>query len=233
MLALFAAISQCNPFRGTEVLTLTDKNFGKIIDGRKKTELHLVMFRGDHCPACQSTYPTFSRVAQKLKGIAILGHVDCFRQRQTRFRFDFRTIPSFYIFRADGSDVLNTVFRFERNFINGFMKCLRTSPEPVNVFWAPGGVANSAILFTGKWSLPFYWQAIATNFSGTPVRIGFVNDRKTKKLFNCTSDTLRLTRGTNVVDHPVSNPTFLELYHAIEHNFQDLLAAQDDSDSEL
>jgi thiol-disulfide isomerase/thioredoxin len=227
MFALFGTISQCVPFLGTDVLTLTDRNFGKIIDSRKKTDLYVVMFHGPRCPACERSYPTFTSVSQKLKGIAALGHVDCSRQRRTCSRFAIAMIPAFYVFHARGHTSVNSLFRLESCLINGVMKCLPTDPEPVNGSWAPGGqVANSAILFTGKWSLPFYWKAIATYFSGTPIRIGFVNDRKTKKLFNCTRDTLKLISGTNVVDHFVSDPSFLELNSAIEQNFRDLLGRQ-------
>jgi len=225
MLCLFLSLARPISFLGSAVKRLTTSNFDRMITKRGKNEICLVMFHGQHCPACQGAYPKFISVANQMRGIASLAHVDCSDASQLCSQFGVYTIPAFVVFHPEGQSSLTSLFHFESTFINGIMKYVPVKPERVNATWLPGnGIEESAILFTGKWSLPFYWQAIATNFSGAPVHIGFVNDRKTKKLFNCTADTLKIIKGKEVIDYEVSEPTFLELYEKIRENFRDLLS---------
>jgi thiol-disulfide isomerase/thioredoxin len=212
-------------FYDRHLLAVTDRNYEKLIGSRPKSTPYLLMFYGDHCPACRSVYPTFVSAAKKLSGIAVLGHVDCSRNHGLASQFQIRSIPSYVMFHSQGITPWTNLFGFERTFISGVSGYIPDAVSPVNSSWKPGSsqkVKNGVILFTGQWSMPLIWKAVAANFSETPLLVGFVNDRSTKKSFKISGETVIGIKNEEIVKY-AGEISFHRLQKWIADEFADVL----------
>jgi thioredoxin-like negative regulator of GroEL len=202
-----------------DVETLTDSNFERIVARRPPGSIFLVMFHGEHCPACQSAYPSFTRAASALKGIARFGLIDCGRQAGLAGTFKIWSIPQFRLFDAQGVSSIATFFRSESSLIGNVIDRLPVSPEVVNESWLNSEqIPNAVILVTKRWKMPWQWKAIAFNFSGTALNVGIANSRKSRRLFNTADDTVQFVRDGKMTEYK-GRLSFLELQSAISEYF--------------
>jgi thiol-disulfide isomerase/thioredoxin len=218
-------------FAHRNVEALTDSNFDALVNHRPKGSIFVVMFHGEQCPACQSTYPSFISAATSLKGIARFGHVDCGRQKRLANNFRIWSIPQFRIFDDTGISSISTFFRSESNFVSSVIDRLPVGPIGiVNESWLGGAeIPNAAVLVTSRWRTPWQWKAIASNFSGTPVKIGIANNRKNRRLFGTGEEAVNFLKAgrTEKYNGPIS---FLSLRAAIWEKFRDVLEKREHQD---
>jgi protein disulfide-isomerase A6 len=220
MLAHFLIFARCF-FAHRYVQRLTDGNFDSTVNSQDPNSTFLVMFHGEHCPACKSTYPDFIKAATALRGIARLGHVDCGRERQLSTRFRIYSIPQFRLFHDRKVSSVATFIHTESNFISSVVDRVGADPAVVNQSWVEAG--NSAVLVTSRWRTPWQWKAIAANFSATNVRIGIANNRHNRPLFNTTDqDSVHFLSRGRITPYRGAL-SFLELQAAIEKHFQGVI----------
>lgn len=189
LLHILLANSFSYPFPSS-VIDLNDLNFHEIIDERANKSIFMVMFHGDHCPACRAAYPAFSDASRKGLGIVSFGHVDCSANSMLSYRFKIRAIPTFMVFHPGGE---STFYSFKRNamsFLNGALSYLPDYSVPANSSWVdfknhPENLnINAVVYLSSRWSIPDDWKTLAFNFSTYPnITFGYANDRHTKKDF--------------------------------------------------
>jgi hypothetical protein len=199
------------------------------MSARPNHTLYFVLFHGDRCPACQSVYPVFISAAKKLKGIAVFAHVDCSRNLRLARNFSIRAIPSFYIFHSKGISSWNSFFKFESSFMGAVASYLPERVSKVNTSWLPGPsqtIRNSVILFTGKWSIPLLWKALAANLTDSRIAFGFVNDRATKRAFNIWEETVVMIRDGELSQMGEVS-SFLGLRKAVLEHFENVNVQND------
>jgi thioredoxin-like negative regulator of GroEL len=182
---------QCFNFYRTPVTTLTEKNFPRLVDRRANLSVWGVLFHGARCPACIQMYPTWVSVAEKLKGIAHLGAVDCGSSLSLCQRFGIYGIPTLMVFHAKGNDGIHFFTSLESRVIRGIMSHVPNYVKKVNKTWVADR-PKSAVLFTKAWSMADIWKGLAANLSDTKVEFGFVNDRATRSFFNVSEESVIL-----------------------------------------
>lgn len=177
------------PFPST-VINLNDTNFHDIIDRRANKSIFMVMYHGDHCPACRAAYPAFSEASRKGFGIVSFGHVDCSSNPIISYRFKIRAIPTFIVFHPGGESTFRSFKRTASSFLDGALSYLPDNSIPANASWIdfknhPENNNISAIVYlTSRWSVPDDWKTLQFNFSTYPnITFGYANDRHTKKEF--------------------------------------------------
>ena len=205
------------------IQTITDRNYERIVQKRANKSIIVMMFHGDHCPACQATYPSFISAAEKMKGIATFAHIDCSTNRFVPAQYGIRTIPSFYIAHPYGIDSYFSILRFESSFTKAAMKYIPDTVQTANTTWQP---QRAAVLFTDKWSMPPLWKAVAWNLSDTGVTFAWTNKKATKTHFGVTGDSVVLFNGKKrfVYDGPVQ---FAEMREAIAKWFTEEAVSDD------
>jgi hypothetical protein len=174
-------------FRNPEVTTLTDQNFGRLVDQRSPRTIWMVMLRGPNCQACDQIWPTFVSVAEKMNGIVLFGLIDCVSETRVCGRFKIRTIPRFYIFDEKGWTDAGMFMRFEARFMKVLMSHIPDYVKRASKKWVRDN-PKAAILFTKKRRVPDFWKALAANLSDYSVKYGFAHDRPTMSRFNVTND---------------------------------------------
>ena len=162
---------------------LTSKNWNKEIEKRNSTTVYFVMFHGEHCPACQMSYPAFTEASQSAKGMVKFGNVDTSKEYNIARNFDIRGIPTFIIFHPDG----NTVYygdRSARSMINSASKYIPDLTEKVSEEWLSEST-KAAILFTNKRVAPPLWSSVSCHLSNNTqnIKIGFSSDSNIQEKF--------------------------------------------------
>ena len=184
MLALlFASSAFCYKFN-KNVLQITANNFPKEIEKRSNTTVYIVMFHGDHCPACQMAYPEFAEAADDAAGMIKFGHIDTSREYSLASRYNIRGIPTFIIFHPQGETTYMRE-RTSRAFLNVASRFIPDSAKPVDETWA--NASSSVILFSDKPAAPPLWRAISCHYVEGPVSVGFSNDAALAKDFGITA----------------------------------------------
>lgn len=177
------------PFPST-VKNLNDDNFHDIIDNRNNKSIFMVMFHGEHCPACKAAYPAFAEASRKGIGLVSFGHVDCSSNSLLSYRFKIRAIPTFIVFHPGGETSFRAFSRTASSFLNGALSYLPDFSVPANATWIDfknhpeNNNMNAIVYLTDRWSIPDDWKTLAFNFSTYPnLTFGYANDRRTKKEF--------------------------------------------------
>lgn len=210
---------------GQYVTELTANNFASEVEKRSNTTVYLVMFHGQHCPACQMAYPEFIEAANEASGMIKFGHVDTSSEYALGSRFRIYTIPHFIIFYKDGEKVYNRE-RSARSFLNVASRYIPNLSETVNESWvellenqkAANETAKTtessedtheennstdlkaAILFSDKPSTPPIWAGISCAFNNNNkgIRIGFCNDPNVSTKFGINAfPTILMINGQN------------------------------------
>lgn len=214
-LLMALALSDSVALQQAGVKTLTDRNFEKIVDKRDNNSVIIVMFHGDYCPACKACYPAYMAAAKQMKGVATFAHLDCSRNPRISRRFGIRTIPNFIIFHPNGTDSFMSLFRSESNFIKGVLKYIPNTVEKATESWETSG--KSAVLLTGKWSMPSVWKSVAWKLADKGVKFGWANDKTTKKAFDVAGEAIVLFNNGQKTVIQERNPTFANLKASIEN----------------
>lgn len=158
------------------IIQLTDKNFVRIIDQRQNDSVFFVMFHGERCPACQSSYPGFISASKKVEGMVTFSHVDVSRSPILASRFRISSIPTFLIFHPNGVSTHRSLFRSESTFIKAstsFIPNLSTEP---NISWLTDG-GDSVILFSTIRRPPALWCSVSCRLASTGIRVGFTRNK--------------------------------------------------------
>lgn len=197
MIFVLLAFSQCVTF-GNKVKILTKKNWQAEIEDRSNLTVYLVMFHGQHCPACQMAYPNFIEAANSATSNIKFGEVDTSRENELAYKFQIRGIPTFITFHPNGhTNYMGD--RSTRSFINTAYKYVPNVALEVDETWQNGN--RSVILFSDKKSVPPLWKAVASHFFNTSVKVGFTANDEIKKLFKITAfpTILMIDNGTQYV----------------------------------
>lgn len=195
---------------GPYVTDLTANNFASEVEKRSNTTVYLVMFHGQHCPACQMAYPEFIEAANEASGMIKFGHVDTSSEYALGSRYHIYTIPHFIIFYNGGEKVYNRE-RSARSFLNAASRYIPNLSETVNESWtellnnqnsttestnnkeskenlqeqANSTDLRAAILFSDKPQTPPIWAGVSCAFANNAkgIRVGFCNDRNVSLKF--------------------------------------------------
>lgn len=224
MLLLFTSFCFSVNF-GPYVTDLTANNFASEVEKRSNTTVYLVMFHGQHCPACQMAYPEFIEAANEASGMIKFGHVDTSSEYALGSRYRIYTIPHFIIFYNGGEKVYNRE-RSARSFLNAASRYIPNLSETVNESWVElletqnttaenekpkeseetlNEEVNStglkaAILFSNKPLTPPIWAGVSCAFANNTkgIRIGFCNDQNISIKFGINAfPTILLINGKN------------------------------------
>lgn len=173
---------------GHSITELTSKNWEKQIKKRSNTTVYLVMFHGQHCPACQMAYPAFEEAGDEAAGMIKFGHVDTNKEYNIASQFNIRGIPHFIIFHPKGEKVYNGD-RSARSFLNTASRFIPNIAEDVDETWLPSNETKSVILFSDKTKAPPIWAGISCAFQGNKdgIRIGYSSNQEIRSKFNVTA----------------------------------------------
>jgi len=157
------------------VIQLTDKSFEKLVQGRARSEIWLVMF-SDAASACQDAMPAFRNASDVASDMIKFGVLDIARYPGLREANGVTATPSFRIFHADGDTAYKGPSRV-RMFVQRSMAFLRDVSEVVEPSWRDEMLARpSAVLFSEKSRVPAVWVGVSSFFRRTSLRIGLSND---------------------------------------------------------
>ncbi|OHT12621.1 Thioredoxin family protein [Tritrichomonas foetus] len=183
MFFLFFAYSNCYTF-GSGIKELNSKNWYTEIQQRSNLTVYVVMFHGQHCPACQMAYPNFVEAAKSATSTIKFGEVDTSREYNLASQFQIRGIPTFIVFHPNGESPYNGD-RSARSFLNSAYKYVPNLAETVDETWTE--MNKTVILFSDKKTVPPLWKAVSCHFHNKSVKIGFSDDEKIRALFKITA----------------------------------------------
>jgi thiol-disulfide isomerase/thioredoxin len=205
---------------GPNVLTLTGAQFSSVIDRRGNMTVAMVMFHGDHCPACRQAYPEYTKAADEAAGMIIFGEVDTDLEPSLARRFDIYGIPAFYIFHP-GGQVQFLQAPQTREFLNAASRYIPRMGKEADESWYPNGASRAAILFTDKRLCPPLWAAISCAWHNSSVRIGQTTNATLRSKFNISSVPMILMIDR---DHQMiydGSKTFTDIHNAFTKYFSD------------
>jgi len=87
---------------GDNVVELTDKTFETLVHQRKNDEFYLVEFYNPHCGACRNFMPTYSQIADYLKGIMPVGRLATDKEdhKSLLTKYNVGGVPFVVLFKA-------------------------------------------------------------------------------------------------------------------------------------
>lgn len=162
-----------------EVVQLTQANWDAYVEQRSPDSVWMIMFSGDHCPACKVTYPIFRKAAAASDGMVNFGVVKSESDPALHMKFQIGVIPTFVLLHRGGRTDF-TGARNERSMLNAAAKLIPDSSERITRDWAQ--CDRFVALFTDKEKTPPMWAAISNEFRGR-VRVGTSSDDEVKNLF--------------------------------------------------
>lgn len=166
MFALLLSISTSMHLFDTKyVKQLSSRTWEQNIENRKPSEVWIVMFFGDYCPACIAAAPEFSAAAKKTNGFINFGSVDTQKEGYLSSTYDIRSIPTFFIFHNDGYDEYIGFHKADA-FVEGISPyydgCLSTfEKEMVDKKLD----TNVAVYFSNRQEPPMPWKLLSCKLS--------------------------------------------------------------------
>jgi len=179
----FSLFSMCLSFvsKPGEVIQLDSSNWDQFIDKRSPDSVWMVMFYGDHCPACKVLDPMFNKASQQSDGMVNFGRVNDAKDNMISMRFGIKYLPTFLIIHKDGKAEY-TGKKTDRAFVNAAAKFIPDKSLKVSEKWISDGI-DSVILFTDKKQTPPMWSAISC-VAGGKVRVGITDDPALKEQYS-------------------------------------------------
>lgn len=163
MLLLLHALASAHIFPNP-IMHLTERNFGRLVDGRRNESVFLVMFHGDRCPACRAAYPKFTAAARSLTGAVSFGHVVCRESPSLSDRFGIRAIPTFLVFHPRGVSRYDSLWRTESGIANAALQRLPDLSANATDAWI-SAQPRAAVLATRTGAANGQWRAVCARYS--------------------------------------------------------------------
>ena len=195
-------IHSISSYKFHNVTYLTSNNWNKEIEHRKNGSVYFVIFHGEHCPACQATYPLFQEMVDAADGMIKFGNVDTSKEQYLATKFLTYTIPTLIVFHKDGY----TKYEGSRNpkqmlrYVSKFIpKLVDKIPSEEEEEWLPKEGKKEAILFSTKAKrAPTLWNALAASFEGSGIKFGYSNNQDFMEQFDVSvGPTVVLVSGEN------------------------------------